>query len=49
MIYDVAQKKLHQVTSAYYHDVSPVFARMVSTVFYSNRSFKPVYSDVDET
>lgn len=50
MIYDVGQKKLHQVTSAFYHDMSPVFSPDGKYLFlYSNRSFNPVYSDVDET
>ncbi|MGH7900808.1 MAG: S41 family peptidase [Thermodesulfobacteriota bacterium] len=50
MIYDVGQKKLHQVTSAFYHDISPVFSPDGKYLFfYSNRSFNPVYSDVDET
>lgn len=50
MIYDSEQGKTHQVTSDYYDDMSPVFDPGGSYLyFYSNRSFKPVYSDIDDT
>lgn len=50
MIYDVKQTSKHQVTSDYYDDMSPVFDPTGKYLFfYSNRSFKPVYSDVDDT
>jgi tricorn protease len=50
IIYDVKQNRKHQVTSDYYDDMSPVFDPGGKYLFfYSNRSFKPVYSDVDDT
>ncbi|MGB7293654.1 MAG: PDZ domain-containing protein [Thermodesulfobacteriota bacterium] len=50
VIYDVKQNKTHQVTGDYYDDMSPVFDPSGKYLFfYSNRSFKPVYSDIDDT
>jgi tricorn protease len=50
MIYDVKQNKTHQVTGDYYDDMSPVFDPSGKYLFfYSNRSFQPVYSDIDDT
>ncbi len=50
VIYDVKQNKTHQITSDYYDDMSPVFDPGGKYLFfYSNRSFKPVYSDIDDT
>ncbi len=50
LIYDVKEGRTHQVTSDYYDDMSPVFDPSGKYLFfYSNRSFKPVYSDIDDT
>ncbi|MFQ6114934.1 MAG: PDZ domain-containing protein, partial [bacterium] len=49
-IYDTAQNKIHQVTSDYYEDMSPVFDPEGKYLFfYSNRTFTPVYGDMDAT
>ncbi|MFB0564377.1 MAG: PDZ domain-containing protein [Candidatus Aminicenantaceae bacterium] len=50
MIYDTSQDKKHQVTSGYYNDFRPVFDPEGKYLFfYSNRTFRPVYSDLDST
>lgn len=49
-IYSVEDDKIHQVTSAFYEHLNPVFgAEGKYLFFYSNRTFKPVYSDYDNT
>lgn len=49
-IYDVEQNKIHQVTSGYYADFDPVFDPEGKYLFfYSNRTFRPVYGDMDDT
>jgi len=50
MIYDVNDQTVRQVTSDFYDDGSPVFDAEGKYLFFrSNRSFDPVYSDVDWT
>ncbi len=50
MIYDSDSGKTYQLTSDYYDDFSPIFDPEGKYLyFYSNRSFKPVYSDYDAT
>ncbi len=50
LIYDTIQSKVHQVTSDYYHDFSPVFDPEGKYLyFYSNRTFTPVYDPMYET
>lgn len=50
IIYDVVKHKIHQVTSGYYDDFQPVFDPDGEYLFfYSNRTFRPVYGDMDAT
>jgi tricorn protease len=50
MIYDTVERKTRQVTSAYYADAEPVFDPEGKYIFFhSNRSFTPVYGDMDST
>lgn len=50
MIYDSLNDKKYQLTSGYYNDSSPVFGPEGKILyFYSDRKFKPIYSDMDET
>jgi len=50
MIYDTVENKKHQVTSNYYEDIGPVFDPEGKYIFfYSNRTFRPVYGDMDAT
>lgn len=50
MIYDTTQKRTHQVTGNFYNDAEPVFDRSGKYLFFrSNRSFAPVYGDLDLT
>ncbi len=50
MIYDAVKHKIHQVTSGYYADFMPVFDPDGEHLFfYSNRTFRPVYGDMDDT
>ncbi|MFQ5786966.1 MAG: PDZ domain-containing protein, partial [Thermodesulfobacteriota bacterium] len=50
MIYDIKNNKTNKVTSDYYQDMAPVFDPGGKYLFfYSNRKFKPVYGDMDET
>lgn len=50
MVYDVEQNKIHQLTSGYYADFSPVFDPEGKYLFfYSNRTFSPIYGDMDDT
>ncbi|MCK6439260.1 MAG: hypothetical protein L6Q71_03550 [Planctomycetes bacterium] len=50
-IYDTAENKLRQVTSAYYNDSSPAFDPDGKYLYYiSKREFgRPLYSDIDHT
>ncbi|MFZ2323868.1 MAG: PDZ domain-containing protein, partial [Ignavibacteriaceae bacterium] len=49
-IYDTKEGKINQVTSGYYHDMSPAFDPDGKYLFFlTNRNFKPVYSDFDNT
>ncbi len=49
-LYDTKEGKRHQVTSGYYNDALPVFDPEGKYLFFAtNRSFVPVYSDVDAT
>ena len=50
MVYDVKNKKEHKVTADFYNDNSPVFDPGGNYIyFYSDRSFTPVYGDMDDT
>jgi len=50
MIYDTTEHKTRQVTSNYYSDTDPVFDTEGKYLFLrSNRSFTPVYGDMDST
>ena len=50
MIYDANEQRTQQVTSEYYSDTHPVFDVDGKYLFFrSNRSFKPVYGDMDYT
>ncbi len=49
-VYDTKEKKRSQLTSGYYSDSNPVFSPDGKYLFYAtNRTFSPVYSDVDNT
>ncbi len=49
-IYDTREGALHQVTSGYYDDHSPVFDPDGKYLYFqSGRNFSPVYSDLDAT
>lgn len=49
-IYDSKEEKVHQVTSGYYSDANPSFDPTGKYLFFlTNRSFKPVYSDFDNS
>ncbi len=49
-IFDTEQNLTHQVTSEYYNNTSPVFDPEGKYLyFYSDRTFRPVYSDLDGT
>ncbi len=50
MIYDVNDSTVRQVTSDFYEDARPVFDVEGKYLFFrSNRSFSPVYGDMDST
>lgn len=50
VIYDSVSGKKHQATSNYYTDFQPVFDPEGKYMyFYSNRTFRPVYSDYEST
>jgi tricorn protease len=50
MIYDAESHQVHQVTSGYYYDFNPVFDPEGKYLFfYSNRTLRPVYGDMDDT
>jgi tricorn protease len=49
-IYDTKEDKIHQVTTGYYSDSSPVFDPDGKYLYFlTNRNFNPVYSDFDNT
>ncbi len=49
-IYDTKEEKIHRVTDNYYNDSQPVFDPDGKYLyFYSNRTFRPVYSDYQGT
>ncbi len=49
-LYDTKEGKVHQVTSGYYNDNLPTFDPDGKYLYFTtNRSFAPVYSDVDAT
>ncbi len=49
-IFDTKEEKIHQVTSGYYNDSNPVFDPAGKYLYFlTNRSFKPVYGDFDNT
>jgi tricorn protease len=49
-MYNVAEEKTHQVTSGYYSDSNPNFDPDGKYLYLTtNRAFKPVYSDLDNT
>ncbi|UCC73709.1 MAG: PD40 domain-containing protein [Gemmatimonadota bacterium] len=49
-MYDAEAGRLHQVTSGYYSDAQPTFDPDGKYLYYlSNRTFRPAYSDVDNT
>jgi tricorn protease len=49
-LYDTENKKSTQLTSGYYSDSSPAFSADGKHLFFAtNRTFKPVYSDLDNT
>jgi len=48
-LYDVENKKSHQVTSGFYEDFGPVFSTDGKYLFYlTNRSMSAAYSDMDD-
>ncbi len=49
-LYDVKNEKVHQVTSGYYNDQSPVFDPDGKYLYFlTNRTFHPMYSDYQGT
>ncbi|MBL1213955.1 MAG: peptidase S41 [Ignavibacteriae bacterium] len=49
-IYNVSESKSRRVTSEFYNDTNPVFDPAGKYLyFYSDRTFSPVYSDMDRT
>ena len=49
-IYDTKEEKIHQVTSGYFSDLKPSFDPSGKYLFFlTNRNYKPVYSDFDNT
>ena len=49
-LYDTQNNKVSQLTSGYYTDYSPAFSEDGKHLFFAtNRNFKPVYSDLDNT
>lgn len=50
VIFDTKNEQIHRVTSGFYNDFRPVFDPDGKYLyFYSNRTFKPVYSDIQPT
>ncbi len=49
-VFDVLQKKNFQLTSGYYSDIEPKFDPDGKYLYFlTNRTFKPAYSDIDNT
>lgn len=49
-LYDLAQEKLHALTSGRFDDREPVFDRSGDWLYFvSSRTFEPIYSEFDET
>ena len=49
-LYHVEDGTIHQVTSGYYHDFMPVFDPEGKYLYFlTNRSFRAIYSDLDQT
>ena len=49
-LYDTQNNKVSQLTSGYYSDFSPAFSDDGKHLFFAtNRTFRPVYSDLDNT
>ena len=49
-LYDTKAAALHQVTAGFYADAGPVFDPEGKYLYFlTNRSFKPIYSDLDNT
>jgi tricorn protease len=49
-LYDTESNKVSQLTSGYYTDRNPVFSQDGKHLFFiTNRTFQPVYSDLDNT
>ncbi len=49
-LFDTKDEKSFQVTSGYYNDMQPVFDPDGKYLFFlTNRSFKPLYSDIDNS
>ena len=49
-IFDTKDGKIYKVTSGYYNDLKPVFDPSGKYLFFlTNRNFKPVYGDFDNT
>jgi tricorn protease len=49
-LYNTENKKVSQLTSGYYSDFSPAFSADGKHLFFgTNRTFQPVYSDLDNT
>ena len=50
MLFDTSSSELHQVTSAFYDDLDPVFGADGDYLFLlTNRSYDPIYADYDGT
>jgi tricorn protease len=49
-LFDTQDRRAHQVTSGYYSDATPVFDPDGKYLYFlSNRTFQPIYSDVDNS
>jgi len=49
-VYDADSQEPHRVTGDFYHDALPVFSTDGKVLcFYSDRTFRPVYGDMDAT
>jgi tricorn protease len=50
MLFDTKEGKSHQVTSGYYNDNTPTFDPDGKYLYFlTNRTFEPIYSDIDGT
>ncbi|MEO1030201.1 MAG: PDZ domain-containing protein [Bacteroidota bacterium] len=49
-VYDIKKSAIKQLTMGYYSDYSPTFSKDGKHLFFiTNRTFRPVYSDMDNT